>query len=80
MFTVRAKIHMEQTWKLNKALSIKLLLSLLSRINSWVDVANDNKDRSSWIFFHWYVVVSYVVSLRGYDGYLLDISGLNRHW
>ena len=32
------------------------------------------------MMFHTYVMVCYVVSLRGYEGLLLDLSGLNRKW
>ena len=33
-----------------------------------------------WAVFHAYSVVCYVVSLRGSEGLLLDLEGLNRHW
>ena len=33
-----------------------------------------------WIVFITYVVVSYVLSLRGNEGFLLDLSGLNQFW
>jgi hypothetical protein len=32
------------------------------------------------IFFHFYALVCYVVSLRGCEGLLLDLGGLRRKW
>ena len=71
---------MGQIWKPNKALYIELLLALLNKVESKIDMANDRKDCNSWIVFHCYAVVSYVVSLRGIEGFLLNLSVLNRHW
>ena len=71
---------MGQIWIPNKSLSIELLLILLNKVESKIDMADDKKDCNSWIVFHCYAVVSYVVSLRGIEGFLLNLSVLNRHW
>lgn len=36
--------------------------------------------KDNWIIFSTYCIVTYVVSLRGNEGFLLDIEGLIRHW
>ena len=33
-----------------------------------------------WIVFVTYTVLSYLISLRGNEGFLLDIDGLNENW
>jgi len=33
-----------------------------------------------WIVFTAYIAITYVVSLRGPQGLLLDLSGLRKHW
>ena len=33
-----------------------------------------------WMVFVTYAVVSYVLSLRGSEGFLLDLKGLHQNW
>jgi hypothetical protein len=71
--------RMGQDWRPNKALSLDLLLRLLSEIELRVDSASSPNETNRWIVFHTYTVVAYVASLRGSEGFLLDLSGLRRN-
>ena len=75
------KARMGQTWLPNKALSTKQVLEILKIIDSRLQgVINDNVETHRWTVFKAYVTKAYVLSLRGPEGPLLDLDGLNRHW
>jgi hypothetical protein len=69
---------MGQDWRPNKALSIELLLALLESSELKIREAVSLRDKNRWIVFHAYVAVCYTCSLRGCEGFLLDLAGLNR--
>jgi hypothetical protein len=77
-FVEGARIRMGQDWRPNKALSIDLLLALLESAELKITEAVSLRDRNRWIVFHAYVAVCYTCSLRGCEGFLLDLDGLNR--
>ena len=79
-FNLGLKCRMGQLWKPNRALSLPLLLSLLEKVEERIKGAFNDKDSHRWVVFSTYVVVCYVISLRGVEGLLLDLTGLNRHW
>jgi hypothetical protein len=74
------KSRMGQDWRPNKGLSIGLYLRVLEEAELRIVGAPSPRDQNRWIVFHSYAVVSYVLSLRGKEGLLLDLEGLNRHW
>jgi hypothetical protein len=74
------RYRMGQDWRPNQAMSTPLLLKLLSEVELRIDDAPSPRDLNRWIVFHSYVVVTYVVSLRGPEGLLLDLAGLRRNW
>jgi hypothetical protein len=37
-------------------------------------------ERNQWLTFHTFVVVCYTLPLRGCEGFLLDLAGLNRQF
>ena len=82
-FMVGLKTRMGGIWKPNKALSHQLLKTVLEmseeKINE-VDKGVSGEDSSRWIVFVAYVVVSYVLSLRGNEGLMLDLGGLRKNW
>lgn len=71
---------MGQIWKLNKGLSIELLFELLNGVEFRITLSQDPKARHIWAVFHTYRVIYYIVLLRGSEGFLLNLSGLIRHW
>jgi hypothetical protein len=77
-FVEGARIRMGQDWRPNKALSIELLLLLLESTELKIQESVSLNDKSRGIVFHTYVVVCYTCSLRGCEGFLLDLDGLNR--
>jgi hypothetical protein len=77
-FIEGARIRMGQDWRPNKALSIDLLLATLESVKLKIREAVSLQDRNRWIVLHTYVVVCYTCSLRGCEGFLLDLAGLNR--
>ena len=82
-FMVGMKSRMGGVWKPNKALSHRLLLTVLDKVEENIQVEDegiDCEDRSRWIVFLAYIVVSYVLSLRGNEGLMLDLKGLRKNW
>jgi hypothetical protein len=77
-FVEGARIRMGQDWQPNKAISIELLLLVLEAAELKIQEAVSVGDKNRWLVFHTYVVVCYTCSLRGCEGFLLDLSGLNR--
>jgi hypothetical protein len=71
---------MGQDWRPNKAISRALLLRVLREAEGRIEGATSPAELNRWLVFHTYAMVCYVVSLRGSEGLLLDLSGLNRKW
>ena len=69
---------MGQDWRPNKALPVELILLMLETADLKIREAISVSDTNRWIVFHSYVVVCYTCSLRGCEGFLLDLAGLNR--
>jgi hypothetical protein len=57
-------------------MSQELLHKVLKVASLWIQDAVSTRDHNRWIVFHAYVVVTYVVSLRGSEGLLLNLAGL----
>jgi hypothetical protein len=79
-FLEGCRYRMGQDWRPNKGLSTNLILKMLEGIEVRIDGASSPEQLNIWTVFHTYAVVSYVVSLQGSEGFLLDLDGLNRHW
>ena len=82
-FMVGMKTRMGGIWKPNKELSHQLLKSVIEiaeqKINE-IDRGTSEEDRPRWIVFVAYIAVSYVLSLRGNEGLVLDLEGLRNNW
>jgi hypothetical protein len=74
------KRRMGQDWRPNKAISKTLMLRVLKEAEVRIDGATSPAELNRWIVFNTYATVCYVVSLRGSEGLLLDLGGLNRKW
>jgi hypothetical protein len=72
--------RMGQVWKPNRAMSIKLLMAVLGETEIRIQDACPGEELNSWVVLHVFIVVAYVVSLRGVEGLLLDLASLNLHW
>ena len=79
-FIIGCQNRMGVVWKPNLALSTELLLEVLNETEANIEGATDPEDQNLWIAFSTYATVSYVVSLRGNEGLLIDLKGLNEKW
>jgi hypothetical protein len=72
---------MGQDWRPNLALSTELILVLLEQIKDKASEAQGTADdeRLDWLVYGTYITVTYVLSLRGTEGLLLDLEGLRKH-
>jgi hypothetical protein len=78
-FFVGCKRRMGQDWRPNKAFSIDLITTTLEMITIRIAEATTPVMKHKWIVFGTYLVTTYVMSLRGIEGLLLDIAGLLEH-
>jgi hypothetical protein len=56
------------------------MLRVLKEAEERIEGATSPAELNRWIVFQAYAMCCYVVSLRGSEGLLLDLSGLNRKW
>jgi len=61
-------------------LSTNLIIELLTKTEERISEAEDDEVKHDWMVFSTCITISYVISLRGPEGFLLDSDGLNRHW
>ena len=59
-------------------MSIPLLLATNQAIEERIQSAPTSQELNRWTVLHTFVVVTYVVSLRGPEGFLIDLEGLHR--
>lgn len=78
-FRAGCKNRMGQNTKQNKAFSTDLVLAIIEEANARIKAADSFEEKHRWIAFCCYSAISYVISLRGNEGFLLDLDGLNRH-
>jgi hypothetical protein len=70
---------MGQDWRPNTALSMELMLAYLKGIEGKIADATTFSELNRWVVIGTYSVVTYVISLRGTKGFLLDLGGLRKH-
>jgi len=78
-FTEGLRNRMGQLWKPNLAMSIPLLKYLIFSLENKLEALEDSDEQHIYISTITYIIVSYVISLRGPEGFLLDLEGLNKH-
>ena len=71
---------MGSDWNPNQALSVDLLLALLEFVEGQIREAEVPVELNRWVVAHTYIVVEYVLSMRGPEGFLLDLDSTNRYW
>ena len=72
--------RMGQDWRPNLALPTFLIMQVLAYAEREIDSDLDTTDRHRWIVFTVYLAIAYTISLRGPEGFLLDLAGIRRHW
>jgi hypothetical protein len=78
-FITGSKYRMGQEWRPNIAMSMDLLKAVIDQTIDRALNASSEAERHRWVVIRVYIVISYVVSLRGSEGLLLDLDGLRRH-
>ena len=68
---------MGQYWRPNKAISTDLIVEILKIVAVTIDAAGSNKDRELWKVFVAYLCTTYVLSLRGVEGLLVELFGMS---
>ena len=71
---------MGSTWKSNKAFSHILMKAVIGKIENKIVISRDENESHKWIVFAAYVLICYVVSLRGNEGLMLELGSLRKHW
>ena len=82
-FMAGMKSRMGGIWKPNKAFSHRLLMTIMEVAEERIkegEEGMERDDRARWIVFTAYITVTYVLSLRGNEGLMLDLKGLRRNW
>ena len=75
-FNAGMKYRMGVIWKPNKAFSTELLLKVIEKAES--RRIDSEESKHGWTVFVTYIAVSYVISLRGSEGFLLDLGSLRK--
>lgn len=66
--------------KPNRVLSHTLILQLIKFIEAKTSSDSHDEEAHSWFVFLVYVTITYVLTLRGAEGFLLDLKGLIKYW
>ena len=75
-FSRGLKYRPGQLLKPNRSLSVPLLLKLISEVANRIMRFTHPEIKYKWVVFLVYIVISYVVSLRGVEGLLLGLEDL----
>jgi hypothetical protein len=79
-FLEGCQYRMGQDWRPNQAMNVPLLLSTLKGIEDKIQDSPTSRELNRWTVLHTFILVTYTVSLRGPEGFLLDLEGLHCHW
>jgi hypothetical protein len=77
------KRRMGQDWRPDRAITAQLMQHLLARVENRIlnlGGAANKAERERWIFAGTYYAISYVLSLRGQEGLLLELSGCRKYF
>ena len=74
------RARMGQIWKPNLAMSINLLVTVIEVIETKILETEYEDEKHLWLVFLFYTTFTYALSLRGPEGLLLDLGGLNQYW
>ena len=77
-FMVGLKCRMGNVWKPNRGLSHRLLLLLIHKAEQRIIEADLPEEEHRWIVFVSYIVLTYVVALRGNEELMIEIEGIRK--
>jgi hypothetical protein len=75
-FFAGCRRRMGQDWRPNLALSTDLIVMVLRKAALKMDDACGEEDYLKWLCFGTYLTATYVLSLRGTEGLLVDLKGM----
>ena len=75
-FNTGMKYQMGTIWKPNKALSTELIVKLLEGADKIRRRKSLDKVAHKWMVFGVYIMIFYVISLQGSEGFFLDLKAL----
>jgi hypothetical protein len=78
-FFMGCKRRMGQDWRPNKAMSTELVVKLLRQVAHRMETSLGSEEQFKWLSFGTYSVISYVLSLRGPEGLLVDLEGMLKY-
>jgi hypothetical protein len=78
-FMTGLRYRMGQDWRPNYGMDISLLHAVIDEATLRFQEAPTERESHRWAVFRVYVIISYVLSLRGSEGLLLDLDGLRRN-
>ena len=79
-FLEGANRRMGQYRRPNEALDLPLFSKSLSTVENNIEGATTPDEVIRWTVAHTYVVTSYILSLRGPEGFLLDLANIRENW
>jgi hypothetical protein len=81
-FLEGCRYRMGQEWRPNQAMCIysPALCNGTQTIEERIQSAPTSRELNRWTVLHMFVVVTYMESLRGPEGFLIDLEGLHRYW
>jgi hypothetical protein len=81
-FFLGCKRRMGQEWRPNLAMSTEMIKAVLNATfeKAHNDSTQTDVEKQHWIVFGSYIAISYVLSLRGPEGLLVDLQGLRKYW
>ena len=56
------------------------MLLLFEYVEARVNQVTTDIENNNWIVFSTYIAITYVLSLRGSEGLMLESSGLRKYW
>jgi hypothetical protein len=77
-FITGCERRMGNIWKPNVAFNTTLLLKVIEMAQQRYDENISERENDRWLVFLTYVSVTYTLSLRGTEGFYLDLGGLNK--
>lgn len=79
-FMTGLKNRMGQLWCPNRAFSMKLMKALILKTEDKIASSGTFESYHKWIIFSCYAVLTYVLSLRGSEGFQIDLKGILDNW
>lgn len=79
-FKEGCKRRMGSDWNPNQAMTPDLVKAVLDFCEDRIAETDSKIEVNRWTMAHTYVVIAYVLSMRGPEGFLLDLEATNRYW